>query len=150
MEMTYLPAKLAAILHTMRQADTGGPGLIADLNELKWVLSELQASLMPTAETVQERLHNFEGSIGGDVAELIGRGRSVADLCRRFQSRTVWERYETEVVVDQVGKDSFVRIRDDVKIMLRKSLEAAPFFVELVKPLPGSYVEIVEMSLLED
>lgn len=34
--------------------------------------------------------------------------------------------------------------------MLRKSLEVAPFFAELVKPYPGSYDEIVEVSLLED
>lgn len=149
-EMAFLPPKLAATLHTMRKVDAPDAGLIADAKDLRWVLAELQASLMPTAEGVQDKLHNFEKEIGNEIAALIGQGRAISDLCRRFESRVLWEDHGPEVILSREGRDHFVAIRNDVRRMLKASLEAAPFFSPLVKNMPGSYDEIVRLAESDD
>ncbi len=149
-EMSLLPPKLGAVLHTMRQAEVGGPGLIADRHELKWVLAELQTSLMPTAESVQDKLHNFEKGIGNDIADLIGQGRAISDLCRRFQGRIPWVGDNPEIVLDQNAKDMFVSIRGAVKDMLKASLKLTPFFVEPMESFQEVFDELQVLAEKND
>lgn len=149
-ELSNLPAKLAAALHTMRKADLCGPGLIADRTELKWVLTELQESFMPTAESVQDKLHNFEGKVGHDIADLIGQRRAISDLCRRFYGRIVWNSIDAEVVLEPAAKDLFVAIRDGVRAMLKDSLETAPFFMDMVNLSQSQMDEIRKFAEQDD
>ncbi|MBD8643705.1 hypothetical protein IFT63_08895 [Stenotrophomonas sp. CFBP 13724] len=145
-EISLLPPKLGAVLHTMRKANVGGPGLIADRQDLTWVLTEFQASLMPTAESAQDKLHNFEGEIGKDIADLIGQGRAIADLCRRFHGRIPWGGDYPEIILDQAAKDMFVAIRRAVKEMLKASLNVTPFFVEPTNSYRQIFDELQKFS----
>lgn len=149
-EMTLLPAKLAAVLYALRTAEVSSDFVVLRSEEVRGVITQLKTSFVPTAEGVQEQLHNFEDGIGNEIAGLIGYGRALSDLAMRFDSRVPWDEQGPDVVLHADGRYNFVIIRDEVKRMLRASLNVAPRFRPQVQFMPGNYDEIAQLAAMDD
>ncbi|WP_282259646.1 hypothetical protein [Stenotrophomonas sp. PS02301] len=141
-ELAVLPGKIGAVLTEMNKANRTDTLVIVEVKTLRWVLKELGQTFMPMAEKVQERLHNIDGDLGKEIAELIGFGQVVSDLARRLDAKFPWSDIGPEVALNADGSVHFIAIRGQVKRMLKNSLDVAPHFARRASSIPVDYIEL--------
>ncbi|QGM06082.1 hypothetical protein [Stenotrophomonas maltophilia] len=141
-ELAVLPGKIGAVLTEMNKADRSDGLVVVEAKTLQWVLRELSQTFMPMAEKVQERLHNIDGDVGKEIAELIGFNQVISDLARRLDAKFPWSDVDPEVSLNPDGSSHFIVIRNEVKRMLGSSLDIAPRFARRTSSVPVNYKEL--------
>lgn len=140
-EISALPAKLAAISRALEGAmfwaDSAVPvNRVVNGTALDYALGEARACLLPSAEQVQERIHNLPDHYGADLATLIGTGREINDSARRIERAVRPPIPAAGVMADSrlyAGNSrDFGILRDQLALMLSMSKEYAQEFRQLV------------------
>lgn len=140
-EISSLPAKLAAISRALEAAvfweDPAVPfNRIVNGTALEYTFQEAQACLLPSAEQVQERIHNLPDPYGADLASLIGAGRDLNDVARRIERAVRPPVPAPGVLVNSRlyagDPNDFSILRDRLARMLQMSKKYANDFRQLV------------------
>ncbi|MEB2184378.1 MULTISPECIES: hypothetical protein [Xanthomonas] len=91
-EVSSLPIRVAMVRrsweHSIKWGGVDGAApRISDGKRFEFALQEASRSFMPSAEQVQERIHNLPDHYGANLATLIGGSRTLNDMAHRIKGR---------------------------------------------------------------
>ncbi|WP_414554783.1 hypothetical protein [Stenotrophomonas forensis] len=87
-EVATLPERVAVVLRAWTAAiEWGKPNRIKNHLAFETALTQARLPFLPTAASVESRLHNFPDVLGADLATLIGTLKTFNDLADRFAAK---------------------------------------------------------------
>ncbi|WP_295573825.1 hypothetical protein [uncultured Stenotrophomonas sp.] len=149
-EVTILPLKLGAVLRHLDKVIPNGPTHPDNRDAVEWVLAELRRTFMPSAEESLDRLHNLPGTLGGEIAQLVGMCRGLVDASIRIDSR--FARVSSgnrEVIIGYNGTPiDFLSLKGQLVESLRDSIRTARNFGDFIGAEHADYAQ--EEALIPD
>lgn len=98
LEIRTLPARIESVIRAWDQAILKGnsdpsaqpitPSRIDDPKAFAYVMQHTNASFLPIADQVQDRIHSLPEHYGADLATLMGTGKTINDFASRIANAT--------------------------------------------------------------
>ncbi|MBH1839356.1 hypothetical protein I5W21_06785 [Stenotrophomonas maltophilia] len=102
-EVSALPARVRMLSVNYRRA--GATSLNGDVSwlEVRTVIEDCQVPLLPSAEKLEDRIHNLPDALGADLATMIGHCRSLS-----AEAAAVSMKIRPALPIGEVGRSGFV------------------------------------------
>ncbi|WP_416203730.1 hypothetical protein [Xanthomonas euvesicatoria] len=144
-EVSSLPARVAMTIRYLNSAvwwaAEGRPHhVIVQARAFEALIAECQMPMLPTAEQVQERIHNLPDHFGADLATIVGMSRTLNDSARRVSGRLapialIPGNFAAGMAYNGNSKD-FEVLRDHLALLFDMSKQYANEFRALVNEGP--------------
>ncbi|MCE4371806.1 hypothetical protein [Xanthomonas hortorum] len=150
-EISDLPRRVGRIARAMNRAWAPFEGVVGllDAQNFDLAMREAQLEMLPTSQSVVDRIHTLPDELGSELAKLTAACTSLRTMSARvmtnsFRDTVLTDHGEVEVVAFKYGPPDFLKMGQHSRRLVRDSADVADKFQKYVG------VSVVDYSVLRN